>query len=666
MNAAYNCALPAVLWLHRIPALLCDAHPTSPRPFSPIVVASPSAAASKAVEAAGKAFEAIAKERRDKARGGPIKTRVVTAAKVDVVEVESEVDNEKQRLMMLLEGNNYYEILGLSDLNINASEDQIRKAHRRLIIKYHPDKQSQSSAGAGVDAPKTPTSSGEATDPLFLAIQKAYDVLSNEKSRRGFDSQYDFDDSIPSEKEGSGADFFKLYTPAFQRNSRWSVKKPVPLLGDLETLDEDVKAFYNFWFSFDSWRDFTSLAEHKPDEADGRDERRWMERENEKIISKKKKAEVTRIWDMTTRAYARDPRMIRIRKEEEDAKRSTREGKFAAKRAIEEAARRAEAEKAAAIAAEEEARKADAAAKKAIKDKEKRTLKKARNEFRRLLNKEGDEGEDELDLIFKNNDLAAIVALHEDISVTEATGGDAAALVHGAVAHARYLQASAEATKSGSPPPPPPVVITAIASTAPKSREWTVQETSMLSKGIAKYPPGTRNRWVMISEYVSSLGLGGRTVDECINKSRAPGEDDKKKANEQAYQVFLTTRKDTEILDKDAVLEGPRVTIVESKETKDEVVHPTAAAAGITVPLTVAATAGSGADGESADTEWTVAQQEALEKALRVYPGTLEKNERWKLIAEAVPGKGKKDCIARFKYIREKALAAKEPASAVA
>lgn len=50
---------------------------------------------------------------------------------------------------------------------------------------------------------------------------------------------------------------------------------------------------------------------------------------------------------------------------------------------------------------------------------------------------------------------------------------------------------------------------------------------------------------------------------------------------------------------------------------------------------------------------WSVEQQKALEDALRTYPASMDKNERWTKIAAAVPDKGKKDCVKRFKELRE-------------
>src|SRR5215210_1013168 len=55
-----------------------------------------------------------------------------------------------------------------------ASQDDIRKAHRRLVLKYHPDA-----------TPHDPTAAER-----FKQVQHAYEVLSDENKRREYDKRF--------------------------------------------------------------------------------------------------------------------------------------------------------------------------------------------------------------------------------------------------------------------------------------------------------------------------------------------------------------------------------------------------------------------------------------------------------------------------------------------
>ena len=63
-------------------------------------------------------------------------------------------------------GKNYYQLLGLQS---GASEEEIKRAYRKLALKFHPDKNKEPGA-----------------EEIFKNISEAYEVLSDKGNYKSF------------------------------------------------------------------------------------------------------------------------------------------------------------------------------------------------------------------------------------------------------------------------------------------------------------------------------------------------------------------------------------------------------------------------------------------------------------------------------------------------
>lgn len=209
-----------------------------------------------------------------------------------------------------------FRVLGIAKLRIKATEDDIRRAYRKMVLKYHPDKRKAQGEEVRSD------------DDFFTNITKAYEILGGAK-RRSYDSVDPFfDDSLPTNSEIK-KDFYETFSKYFKLNSRWSEKKNVPLLGNSETSRENVEKFYSFWYNFESWREFSYLDEEEKEKGQDRDERRWIEKQNKVARQKRKKEEMARIRSLVDLAYNSDPRIAQFKRDEKDRKLAQKQAKLA-------------------------------------------------------------------------------------------------------------------------------------------------------------------------------------------------------------------------------------------------------------------------------------------------------------------------------------------------
>ena len=87
----------------------------------------------------------------------------------------------------------YYDVLGV---NKSASKDEIKKAYRKLALKYHPDK----------------TKGDKSSEEKFKEASEAYHVLSDDKRKTNYDQ---FGHACLSKVEAAGQGFGGFDTSSF-------------------------------------------------------------------------------------------------------------------------------------------------------------------------------------------------------------------------------------------------------------------------------------------------------------------------------------------------------------------------------------------------------------------------------------------------------------------
>uniref|UniRef100_A0A182T0P3 Myb-like domain-containing protein n=1 Tax=Anopheles maculatus TaxID=74869 RepID=A0A182T0P3_9DIPT len=143
---------------------------------------------------------------------------------------------------------------------------------------------------------------------------------------------------------------------------------------------------------------------------------------------------------------------------------------------------------------------------------------------------------------------------------------------------------------------------------------WTEDDLTELVRLVKKYPGGTSNRWEVIAELMQ------RSVEEITYMAA--------KMKECGYR--LPHQSEGTNSSDPAQTAGPGATATAKVKTKTRDTGPN----------------------ETATSNWTQQQQQALEVAIQKYPKSAN-YDRWQKIANSVPGKSKEECVARYKYLVE-------------
>ncbi|KAF9888908.1 hypothetical protein FE257_008278 [Aspergillus nanangensis] len=345
-------------------------------------------------------------------------------------EENDEISEPEDSMMLAREAKDWksqdhYAVLGLTKYRWRATPEQIKRAHRKKVLRHHPDK-------------KAALGDRDENDSFFKCIQKATEVLSDPVRRRQFDSVDEAAEvEPPTKKEATGSKFFKLWRPVFVAEGRFSKTQPVPELGDDKSTLEEVETFYNFWYNIDSWRSFEYLDEDVPDDGESRDQKRHVEKKNANARRKRKTEDTARLFKMVDDCAAGDERIKKFRKAaraDKDKKRLDREAEARRlveekeKARLEEEQRKKDAEEAA-KADREKNKKAKEAAKNATK-KNKRVLKGSVKDVSYFADGEPSAAQvdgvlTDVDLVISKIDAEELASLAERLS---AAGKDGAAV----------------------------------------------------------------------------------------------------------------------------------------------------------------------------------------------------------------------------------------------
>jgi DnaJ family protein C protein 2 len=578
-----------------------------------------------------------------------------------------------------LNGLTYYQILG--DIPSHASADDIKKAYRRASLLYHPDK----------------TGLAEESNPVFLKVQAAFETLSDPSKRKAYDSTaLTFDDNIPKGNEPE-EEFYDTYRPVFERNLRFDARldpssqnknssnnnkrsskkkghhhkdrsnRP-PEIGDDSTPLEEVHAFYDYWIHFESWRDFTLQAAEETqietDNAESRYEKRWLQQQVDKHAKALKREELSRITKLVERAMAADPRLRRERVREQEEKQRVLDER---KQKQEEEAKRKQQQEEERQREEEERQKAEQEARAVMKverEQQKKQLRKARQALRKLTLGAYQEGQEQGQVVYNsmeafNDDLELLcseLTLSQLADLTDAIS-DADQITCSFVQILEKVHQLAKEVRNGQMESLKELALqneyrkaaAAQAATALRkvdSTVWTKEELSALAKGIKKFPPGGSNRWESIANYINSAcrPQEPKSKEQCIDKYNQISKGQVPPPSQQ-HQPPVPSK--------------PVVPSTPATTSNGTAPSNSTASNSHSVPNRLASMDSTNTaeddtnNNNNIEDVWTEEQDRKLQLGLAQYPASMDKNDRWACIAKGVPGKTKKQCVLRFKTIRD-------------
>ncbi|CAF3947928.1 unnamed protein product, partial [Rotaria magnacalcarata] len=139
------------------------------------------------------------------------------------------------------------------------------------------------------------------------------------------------------------------------------------------------------------------------------------------------------------------------------------------------------------------------------------------------------------------------------------------------------------------------------------NRSWSDEEKQLLCKTVVRFPPGTPRRWEKIADAID------RPVSQVIDMAKqiqnTVGSNNN---NSNLFQENHSSFSSTVTIDQHLITERSQFESI---------------------------------------SDWSQAEQQLLECALKNIPKNTSGTDRWEQIAACIPGKTREECLARYRYI---------------
>ncbi|KAL4236348.1 DnaJ subfamily C member 21 [Mactra antiquata] len=249
----------------------------------------------------------------------------------------------------------HYEVLGVPR---DASNDDMKKAYRKLALKWHPD--------------KNPDNVEECTQQ-FRIVQQAYEVLSDPQERAWYDKHREailrgglgqgdnYEDNcldvfqyfnsscyngFGDDKEGFYGVYDEVFKTLIEEDRQFADEDDIIIyeFGNSQSVFEEVvKPFYDFWESYCTAKSYVWVEKYDTREAPDRRVRRLMEAENKKLRDAAKKERNEEIRALAKYVKKRDKRVQEYKKKlEERAEEIKRKAEDHRQRHLEESRKKME------------------------------------------------------------------------------------------------------------------------------------------------------------------------------------------------------------------------------------------------------------------------------------------------------------------------------------